>query len=82
MTGPGRLWLPGLAHEPSANADERPNDAEVDLLVIHSISLPPGEFGGRHISDLFLNRLNPAAHPYFDEIAHLRTHATGSAAPC
>lgn len=75
MTGPGELWLPELVHEPSANADERPAGVEVDLLVVHNISLPPGQFGGGHISELFLNRLDPGAHPYFAEIADLRVSA-------
>jgi AmpD protein len=75
MNGPGSLWLPGLAHIPSDNCDERPPDAEVDLLVIHNISLPPGEFGGDYIESLFLNRLDPGAHPYFAEIAHLQVAA-------
>ena len=52
--------------------DERPPGGRVDLLVIHSISLPPGEFGGPWIDDLFMNRLDPEAHPYFREIAGLR----------
>ena len=69
------LWLPGVLHEPSPNADARPAGCAVDLLVVHNISLPPGEFGGGHIRDLFLNRLDPAAHPYFGEIAHLRVSA-------
>jgi AmpD protein len=67
----GQLWLPGPRHEPSANQDERPGNGVVDLLVIHNISLPPGEFGGGYIRDLFLNRLDPLAHPYFAEIADL-----------
>lgn len=75
MKGPGEIWLPGLAHEPSPNADERPPGCEVDLLVIHNISLPPGEFGGGHIRDLFLNRLDEQTHPYFAEIAHLEVSA-------
>ena len=72
---PGRLWLPGLRHCPSPNCDERPAEATVDLLVIHNISLPPGEFGGDAIEALFLNRLDPAGHPYFAEIAHLKVSA-------
>jgi len=71
----GELWLPDLPCEPSPNADERPAGASVDLLVIHNISLPPGEFGGGYIRDLFLNRLDPDAHPYFREIAHLEVSA-------
>jgi AmpD protein len=60
---------------PSANQDDRPDGAEPDLIVVHSISLPPGEYGGPHIAELFTNRLNPAAHPYFAEIADLRVSA-------
>ena len=71
MKGPGELWLPGVVHEPSENADERPGDGGVDLLVVHNISLPPGEFEGGYITDLFLNRLDAQAHPYFSKIAHL-----------
>lgn len=59
----------------SPNADDRPAGSAVDLLVIHNISLPPGEFGGPHIDELFLNRLDPSAHPYFAEIADLRVSA-------
>jgi len=54
---------------PSPNYDERPADARIELLVIHNISLPPGEFGGSGIIDLFTNRLDPAAHPYYAQIA-------------
>ena len=75
MSRPGELWLPGVSHEPSPNADERPADTTIDLLVIHNISLPPGEFGGGHIRDLFLNRLDPRAHPYFVDIAGLKVSA-------
>ena len=75
MSMPGALWLPDVVHDPSPNADERPAGCRVDLLVIHNISLPPGEFGGGYIRDLFLNRLDPEAHPYFREIAHLEVSA-------
>jgi AmpD protein len=57
---------------PSPNFDDRPADAAVELLVIHNISLPPGEFGGDAVIDLFLNRLDPQAHPYYEGIAALR----------
>ena len=53
----------------SPNFDPRPDDMTVDLLVIHSISLPPGEFGGDAIERLFTNQLDPKAHPYYREIA-------------
>jgi AmpD protein len=56
----------------SPNQDERPPGTEISLLVVHSISLPPGEYGGDAIERLFTNRLDPAAHPYFREIAALR----------
>lgn len=59
----------------SPNADERPPECEVELLVIHSISLPPGEFGGHGIIELFTNRLDAAAHPYYRQIAGLRVSA-------
>jgi len=60
---------------PSPNCSERPEAAPIDLLVIHNISLPPGEYGGGYIDDLFCNRLNPREHSYFAEIAHLRVSA-------
>jgi AmpD protein len=56
----------------SPNCDDRPPGVEVSLLVLHSISLPPGAYGGDAIEQLFTNRLDPEAHPYFREIAHLR----------
>jgi AmpD protein len=56
----------------SPNQDERPRRAEITLLVVHSISLPPGEYGGDAIERLFTNRLDPAAHAFFREIAGLR----------
>jgi AmpD protein len=65
-------WLPQARRLVSPNWDERPPGTLVDLLVIHGVSLPPGEFGGPWIEDLFLNRLDPEAHPYFRAIAGLR----------
>jgi len=59
----------------SPNFDDRPEGATVDVIVIHNISLPPGEFGGPHIEELFQNRLHPGAHPYFAGIANLRVSA-------
>jgi AmpD protein len=57
---------------PSPNCDDRPQGMRVELLVIHNISLPPGEFGGPGIARLFTNQLDPDAHPYYREIAGLR----------
>lgn len=60
---------------PSANADLRP-EGEISLLVVHAISLPPDEFVGcAHIDALFQNRLDPTAHPYFEQIHELRVSA-------
>ena len=56
----------------SPNFDERPAGVAIELLVIHNISLPPGEFGGDAIVALFTNRLEASAHPFFATIAHLR----------
>ena len=56
----------------SPNADERPADASISMIVVHGISLPPGEYGGNWISDLFLNQLDPNADPYFSEISELK----------
>lgn len=55
----------------SPNCDERPPDAGISLIVIHGISLPPGEYGGPEIDQLFTNCLDPAGHPYFRDMAHL-----------
>jgi AmpD protein len=69
-------WLIGAKRAHSPNQDVRPISAsEIDLLVIHSISLPPGSFGGEYIEQFFCNQLDPDAHPYFQEISHLRVSA-------
>jgi len=60
---------------PSPNQDERPPGAAPELLVLHGISLPPGEFGGPYIERLFNNTLDPAEHPYFAEIEGMRVSA-------
>ena len=68
-------WLQGCKHIPSPNYGERPLGAKVELVVLHNISLPPGEFGGPHVAELFTNSLDPQGHPYFEEIADLRVSA-------
>ena len=60
---------------PSPNFDERPDNCRPELIVIHNISLPPGEFGGSAIDAFFTNKLNAAAHPYFAEISNMRVSA-------
>lgn len=62
-------WLP------SPNWDERPVGTDIELLVIHSISLPPGCFGGSAVGELFTNCLDPETHPYYRDIAGLRVSA-------
>jgi N-acetyl-anhydromuramoyl-L-alanine amidase len=62
----------GARWTPSPHCDERPEGEAISLVVIHNISLPPGQFGGPWIDDLFLGRLDPAAHPFFGEIEGLR----------
>ena len=59
----------------SPNHDERPPGTEITLVVLHSISLPPGEYGGDSIERLFTNCLDPEAHPYFREICQLKVSA-------
>ena len=57
---------------PSPNHDARPAGTNITLVVVHAISLPPGEFGGDGIERLFTNRLDPGAHPYFATVATLK----------
>ena len=57
---------------PSPNFTERAQGEEISLLVIHNISLPPGEYGGNYIDDLFCNCLDYSAHPYFKDLKDLR----------
>jgi AmpD protein len=59
----------------SPNFDARPAGVDADLIVVHGISLPPGEFGGSWIDRLFTNSLPADAHPYFAEIADQRVSA-------
>lgn len=75
----GAGWLAGARHVPSPNSDSRPAGATVDLAVVHAISLPRGQYrkdaGGSAIERLFTNRLDPAAHPSFTDLAGLRVSA-------
>jgi len=67
--------LSGATFIASPNCDQRPADTPVVLVVVHAISLPPGEFGGDGIERLFTNRLEPQAHPYYRDIHALRVSA-------
>ena len=65
-------WLTGALHCRSPNRNARPPGAEVNLALIHSISLPPGRYGGGSIERLFTNRLDVTAHPYFETLRGLQ----------
>ena len=56
------------AHVASPNFDARPDNCKIDLVVIHNISLPPNEYGGAGVVQLFTNQLNPNEHAYYAEI--------------
>jgi AmpD protein len=68
-------WLTGARTLASPNCDARPPDTAITLVVIHNISLPPGVFDGNAVIDLFLNRLDWNAHPYYDGIRGLKVSA-------
>lgn len=68
-------WLDGARHCPSPNCDDRPGGERPSLIVIHNISLPPGEFGGNAVEALFTNRLDWEAHPFFQSICGLTVSA-------
>jgi N-acetyl-anhydromuramoyl-L-alanine amidase len=65
----------GARQVPSSNCDERPADAQIGLLVIHNISLPPNQYGSDDVLDFFQNRLQVDRHPFFAEIAHMTVSA-------
>ena len=65
-------WLSDIDRYESPNADARPDEKDISLLVIHNISLPPEQFGGPYITQLFSNSLDPCAHPYFEKIYQLK----------
>ena len=68
-------WLHGARRSASPNCDPRPIGTVIDLIVVHAISLPPGCFGTPCIEDLFHNRLDAKADPFFASIASLRVSA-------
>ena len=68
-------WLSGVRRIPSPNQDRRPPGAAITLLVIHNISLPPGEFGGDAIAQLFTNTLDTTLHPFYAQLEGLRVSA-------
>jgi AmpD protein len=76
---PQALWRSGwylpAHHQASPNFGPRPAQSCIDLMVVHSISLPPGMYGGPEVAQLFCNRLNWDDHPYFQSIRDLRVSA-------
>ncbi len=68
-------WLEDAARRPSPYCDERPPGTAIDLIVVHGISLPPGQFGGEAIDRLFCGRLDPAGDPELAPLAGLRVSA-------
>jgi len=61
-------WYPQARPLPSPNFGDRPAQAHIDLIVLHSISLPPGQYGGDQVQQLFTNQLDWQGHPYFQRI--------------
>ncbi|MYB89360.1 MAG: 1,6-anhydro-N-acetylmuramyl-L-alanine amidase AmpD [Proteobacteria bacterium] len=72
---PASHLITGVHYVPSPNTDERPGGCQPSVIVLHNISLPPGEFGGPGIEQLFTNQLDPDAHPDFAPIAEHRVSA-------
>jgi AmpD protein len=70
-----RGWWRCARHVVSPNFDARPVGERVTLAVVHSISLPPGQYGGTEVEALFTNRLNHAAHPFFEGLRGLQVSA-------
>lgn len=68
-------WLATARHCPSPNHGPRPEGAQIDLIVLHSISLPPGVYGGPEVEQLFTNTLDWNAHPYFGQIRGMQVSA-------
>lgn len=65
-------WYRFARHHESSNFGPRPADTQVDLVLLHSISLPPGRYGGDEVQALFTNQLDWDAHPYFQSIRGLQ----------
>jgi len=68
-------WLSGVRRIASPNCDARSPGTKIELLVIHNISLPPGDFSGEAVVQLFTNTLNTGAHPYFKQLEGLKVSA-------
>lgn len=71
-----RHWVDQARHLCSPNAGERPDPDDISLIIVHNISLPPGEFGGGHVDALFTDCLDTSAHPWFAHLegVHVSSH--------
>jgi len=67
--------LQPASFKPSPHCDARPDNIAIDMVVVHGISLPPGEFGQNMVEPFFCGQLDPSAHPYFETIANLKVSA-------
>ena len=68
-------WLTDARHRVSPNFNQRPHNTAVDLIVVHNISLPPGQFNNGYIEDFFCNKLDAKQHGYFESICQLQVSA-------
>lgn len=68
-------WLQDVEIIKSANFNHRPDDCDICLVVVHGISLPPGQYGGGYVEQLFSNKLDPDEHEYFEQIKGLKVSA-------
>ncbi|MCC2605408.1 1,6-anhydro-N-acetylmuramyl-L-alanine amidase AmpD [Planctobacterium marinum] len=68
-------WIQQVSHYKTAHCDQRPDGIKPTLLVIHNISLPPGEFGQGYVAPFFMGQLNPEQHEFFREIYQMRVSA-------
>jgi AmpD protein len=75
IVDPTTGWLEGVRRVESPNSDERPPGMDLDLIVVHGISLPPGRYGEGWIDRFFCNELPAAADPYFATIADMKVSA-------
>jgi AmpD protein len=65
----------GAELSPSPNQDDRPDGMAIEVVIIHCISLPPAQYGGTGVAELFSNRLDPNAHPHYHDVAQLKVSA-------
>lgn len=67
--------IEGIPYRASPNCDDRPEGSDAEVLIIHAISLPPGEFSGDDVEHLFCNTLDCSIHPFYEELRDLEVSA-------